>query len=239
MMSSVDYYDNCYYFNFLIILNFSISLFMIFGFCYYLILCWTPNHKKKHSHAHTCRVICVFGPHSAAWLWNQCGHVMSSLIITMTSLKSDLPPAHSLPCRDWKLHYSSSSSSSTLGATLGAEFDLSSLKTSLIRVGHSGTGHHRARLHMKEANFHRNTAVPTGVCVATYTGSGCLLCVSEGLGECCNMTDSALHASVQICRNFSAVLFLRIRRKVLGFARWQLDRPAPSLEARNQVSASL
>lgn len=31
--------------------------------------------------------------HTAAWLWNQCSHVMSSLIIVMTSWKSDLPPA--------------------------------------------------------------------------------------------------------------------------------------------------
>lgn len=237
MMLSVDYHGSCYYFNFLIILHFSISLFMIFSYCCYFIFCWTPNYKNC-THTRT-RVVLydVFSPHSAAWLWNQCGHVMSSLIITMTSLKSDLPPAHSLPCRDWKLH--DSSSSSTLGATLGAEFDLSSLKTSLIRVGHSCTGHHQARLHMKEANFHRKTVVPTGVCVASSRGSGCLLWVSQGLGECCTMTDSALHASVQICRNFSAVLFLRIQRKVLVFARWQLDRPAPSLEASNQVSASL
>lgn len=60
-------------------------------------------------------------PHSAAWLWNQCGHVMSSFITIMTSWKSDLPQALSFPCRDWGLQWSGSA----LEATLGAEFDLS------------------------------------------------------------------------------------------------------------------
>ncbi len=50
---------------------------------------------------------------------------------------------------DWRLHYSSSA----LEGTLGAEFDLSSLKTSLIRVGHSGTGHHRPRLCRERDEF--------------------------------------------------------------------------------------
>lgn len=60
MVSSVDYYGNCYYFNFLIILHFSISLFMIFGFCYYLILCWTPNHKKStHTRTRVVLYVCL------------------------------------------------------------------------------------------------------------------------------------------------------------------------------------
>lgn len=58
--------------------------------------------------------------HGAAWLWNHWSHVMSSLIIIMTSWKSDLPPARTSPRRAWRLLWSGS----VLEATLGAEFDL-------------------------------------------------------------------------------------------------------------------
>lgn len=75
---------------------------------------------------------------------------------------------------DWRLHYSSSA----LEATLGAEFDLSSLKTSLIRVGHSGTGHHWPRLSRKR-NFHRNNTVPTGA-VWHQTEARAAACVRVG-----------------------------------------------------------
>lgn len=144
-------------------------------------------------------------PHSAAWLWNQCSHVMSSLIIIMTSWKSDLPPAHSLPCRDWRLQYSSSA----LEATLGAEFDLSSLKTSLIRVGHSGTGHHRPRFtKKKKKGGGTNSSEITLSCVECAIkqgsrGSGCRSCACRRGWECC--TESALRGP--ICSHFWAVLF--------------------------------
>lgn len=80
-----------------------------------------------------------------------------------------------LPCRDWRLQYSSNA----LEATLGAEFDLSSLKTSLIRVGHSGTNHHWPRLSRKGRNFHRNSAVPAGSRWHPVE-SGCGVCVCVG-----------------------------------------------------------
>lgn len=119
-----------------------------------------------------------FSPHSAAWLWNQCSHVMSSLIIIMTSWKSDLPPAHSLPCRDWRLQYSSSA----LEATLGAEFDLSSLKTSLIRVGHSGTGHLWPRLYKKKKKGRISTEIilSRSGCVWHQTEARAAACVRVG-----------------------------------------------------------
>lgn len=73
------------------------------------------------------------------------------------------------------------------------------------------------------------------VCVASYRGSGCVRVRDWG--------NAALWQIVRYMRlDISAVIsrqFARIRRKVLGFSRWQLERPAPSLEASEQVSVSL
>ena len=116
--------------------------------------------------------------------------------------------AHSFPCRNWRLQYSSSA----LEATLGAEFDLSSLKTSLIRVVNSGTGHHWPRLCGERDEFSpKITLSRPSPCAITLWArtAACVACrrdrggVGRGVGgQCCTMTDSALHASGHICSHF-------------------------------------
>lgn len=105
-----------------------------------MVIEFTESIVIPRPHAHI--GVRVFGPGGAAWLWNQRCHVMFSLNITVRDKLEVWPSASAHAGIEDR---SGTDDGSAPEATLGAEFDLSSLQTSLIRVGRSGTGHHWPR----------------------------------------------------------------------------------------------
>lgn len=155
-------------------------------------------------------------------------------IITMTSWECDLPPAQ-FAMQGPSRAIQQQQQQCTRGYARGGVWPLKSQNITNPRrtFGHRPSAAPRA--HERDVFSPKSRCVHR-LCAAAHRDSGCRVSAcrrdrgvegrdGDGGGTgCCTMTDSALRASGYICSDLLAVLPARIRRKVSGFARGQLER---------------